>query len=194
VTSLVEAFGWIQAARGAAPPLAMVRPTATRQDSNIAVVNAFFVQSSLTMEGFSKGGVVPFWQSPLISVQSLLQFGPDEMGDVLDRDPRAFLIKSNIGACSFVMHGIQKYMIGMVDSWSSEEPSSRQPLQPIMSWSSFPTILVKYSIEILASGHRLLNLQEIIDLPSERASLLSLSLVSVPHRKRRTISRCGSCP
>ena len=60
----------------------------------------------------------------------------------------------------------------------------------------FPTILVKSSIEILASGHRLLNLQEITDLPSEKASLLSLSLslVSVPHRKRRTISRCGSCP
>ena len=74
------------------------------------------------------------------------------------------------------MHGIQKYIIGMVDSWSPEEPSSRQPLKPIMSWSSFPTILVKSSIEILASGHRLLNLQEIIDLPSERASLLSLSL------------------
>jgi hypothetical protein len=196
VTSLVEAFDWIEAARGAAPPLAMVRPTATRKDSNMAVVNAFFGQSSLTKEGFSKGGVVPFWESPLISMQSLLRFGPDEMRDVLDRDPRAFLIKSKIGACSFFMHGIQKYMIGMVDSWSSEEPSSRQPLQPIMSWSSFPTILVKYSIEILASGHRLLNLQEIIDLPSERASLLSLSLsrVSVPHRKRRTISRCGSCP
>jgi len=196
VTSLVEAFGWIQAARGAAPPLAMVRPTATRKDSNMAVVNAFFGQSSLTKAGFSKGGVVPFWESPLISMQSLLRFGPDEMRDVLDRDPRAFLIKSKIGACSFFMHGIQKYMIGMVDSWSSEEPSSRQPLQPIMSWSSFPSIWVKYSIEILDSGHRLLNLQEIIDLPSERASLLSLSLsrVSVPHRKRRTISRCGSCP
>ena len=65
----------------------------------------------------------------------------------------------------------------MVDSWSPEEPSSRQPLKPIMSWSSFPTILVKSSIAILASGHRLLNLQEIIDLPSERASLLSLSRV-----------------
>ena len=193
VTSLVEAFGWIQAARGAAPPLAMVRPTATRQDSNIAVVNAFFVQSSLTMEGFSKGGVLPFWQSPLISVQSLLRFGPDEMGDVLDRDPRAFLIKSDIGSVSFFMHGTQKYMIGMVDSWSPQEPSSRQPLQPIMYWF-FPTILVKSSIEILASGHRLLNLQEIIDLPSERASLLSLSLVSVPHRTVRTISRFGNCP
>ena len=192
VTSLVEAFGWIQAARGAAPPLAMVRPTATRKDSNMAVVNAFFGQSSLTKEGFSKGGVVPFWESPLISMQSLLRFGPDEMRDVLD--PRAFLIKSNIGSCSFFMHGIQKYMIGMVDSWSPEEPSSRQPLKPIMSWSSFPTILVKSSIASLSSGHRLLNLQEIIDLPSERASLLSLSLVSVPHRKRRTISRCGSCP
>ena len=53
------------------------------------------------MEGFSKGGVLPFWQSPLISVQSLLRFGPDEMGDVLDRDPRAFLIKSDIGSVSF---------------------------------------------------------------------------------------------
>ena len=176
MTSLVEALGWIEAARGAAPPLAMVRPTATRQDSNIAVVNAFFVQSSLTMEGFSKGGVLPFWQSPLISVQSLLRFGPDEMGDVLDRDPRAFLIKSDIGSVSFFMHGAQKYMIGMVESWSPQEPSSRQPLQPIMYWFFFPTILVKSSIEILASGHRLLNLQEIIDLPSERASLLSLSL------------------
>ena len=196
MTSLVEAFGWIQAARGAAPPLAMVRPTATRQDANMAVVTAFFAQSSLTMRGFSKGGVVPFWEAALMSLQSLMRVGPDEMREVLARNHRALLIKSDLGSTSFFMNSLQKYIIACVDAWSTEEPWSRQPLKPLVSWSSFPTILVKSSIAILASGHRLLNLQEIIDLPSERASLLSLSLslVSVPHRKRRTISRCGSCP
>ena len=188
-TSLVEAFGWIEAARGAAPPLAMVRPTATRQDANMAVVNAFFGQSSLTKAGFSKGGVVPFWESPLMSMRSLVRVGPDEMREVLARNPRALLIKSDLGSSSFFMNGLQKYIIACVDSWSTEEPWSRQPLKPIMSWSSFPTIVVKSSIAILASGHRLLNLQEIIDLPSERASLLSLSLSCLSHTGRHVPSQ-----
>ena len=52
-------------------------------------------------------------------------------------------------------------------------------LNPLKSWSKFPSILVKSSVEHLDSGHRLSNLQEIRDTPSERDSMLSLSLVSV---------------
>ena len=146
VTSLVEAFGWIQAARGAAPPLAMVRPTATRKDSNMAVVNAFFGQSSLTKEGFSKGGVVPFWESPLISMQPLLRFGPDEMRDVLDRDPRALLIKSDLGSCSFSCTVSRSISLGW---WTPGHPRSHRRdnhsnqlcLGQVFrqSWSSLPS-------------------------------------------------------
>jgi len=146
VTSLVEALGWIEAARGAAPPLAMVRPTATRQDANMAVVNAFFGQSSLTKAGFSKGGVVPFWESPLISMQSLLRFGPDEMRDVLDRDPRALLIKSDLGSCSFSCTVSRSISLGW---WTPGHPRSHRRdnhsnqlcLGQVFrqSWSSLPS-------------------------------------------------------
>ena len=145
MTTLFEALGWIEAERGAPPPLAMVRPTATRQDANTAVVNAFFGQSSLRRAGFGEGGVLPFWESGVMSMQSLLSVGPDQIRDVLDRDPRALLIKSDLGSTSFFMHGMQKYFIGMVDSWSPEEPCSRQPLKPRLgqvfrqSWSSLPS-------------------------------------------------------
>jgi hypothetical protein len=178
VTTLFEALGWIEAERGALPPLAIFRPTATRQQANTAVVKAFFNQSSLHMTGFDRGGVLPFWESGVMSMQSLQSVTSDRIRHALEQDPRALLIKSDPGSTSFFMSGVKKYFIGMVDSWSPEEPCSRQSLKPLMSWSSFPTILVKSSIEILASGHRLLNLQEIRDPPSERASLLSLSLVS----------------
>ena len=52
-------------------------------------------------------------------------------------------------------------------------------LNHLKSWSRFQSILVKSSVENLDSGHRLSNLQEIRDTPSERDSMLSLSLVSV---------------
>ena len=201
VTSLFEALGWMEAERGAPPPLALVRPLATRQDANMAVVTAFFAQSSLSMDGFAKGGVLPFWQSGgIMSVQSLQSVTSDRIRHVLDQDPRALCIKGDPGSTSFYMSGMKKFFVGVVDSWSSEEPCSRQSLKPIKYWSSFQSILVKSSVEILASGHRLLNFQEIRDPPSERASLLSLSLslscLSALYfllRTTVTSSRCGNC-
>ena len=205
MTALFVALGWMEAERGAPPPLAIFRPTATREDANKAVVKAFFAQSSLAMEGFDQGGVMPFWESKgIMSVQSLQSVTSDRIRHALEQDPRALLIKGDPGATSFFMSGVKKYFMGLVDSWSPEEPCSRQSLKPLKSWSSFPSILVKSSTDILASGHRrCLNLQEIRDTPSERASLLSLALslslscrsapTYFPHRKAFTSSRCGSC-
>ena len=133
VTALFQALDWIEAERGAPPPLALVKPTATRQDANFAVVRAFFAQSSLSNAGFHKGGVMPFWESGVMSTQSFKSVGEDEIKDILTRDPRAFLNKSDHGANNFLMHGMQKYMIGIVDAWSPEEPCSKQPLKPLMS-------------------------------------------------------------
>ena len=180
MATLFEALGWIEAERGAPPPLAIVRPTATRQDANLAVVKAFFAQSSLAMEGFDVGGVLPFWVSGgMMSMQSLQSVASDRIKHALESDPRALLIKSDPGTTSFFISGVKKYFVGIVDSWLPEEPCSRQSLKPLKSWSSFPSILVKSSVENLASGHRLSNLQEIRDPPSERDSMLSLSLSCV---------------
>ena len=180
MATLFEALGWIEADRGAPPPLAIVRPTATRQDANLAVVKAFFAQSSLAMEGFDVGGVLPFWVSGgIMSMQSLQSVASDRIRHALENDPRTLLIKSDPGPTGFFISGVKKYFVGIVDSWLPEEPCSRQSLKPLKSWSSFPSILVKSSVENLASGHRLSNLQEIRDPPSERDSMLSLSLVSV---------------
>ena len=205
VTTLFEALGWMEAARPAPPPLAVFMPTATQEDANKAVVKAFFAQSSLAMEGFHQGGVMPFWESnEIMSVKSLLSVTSERIQLVLKQNPRALLIKSDPGSTSLFMSGVKKYFMGLVDSWSPEEPCSRQSLKPLKSWSSFPSILVKSSIDILASGHRVLNLQEIRDPPSERASLLSLSLslslsrvgplpTYFPRRTAVTSSRCGNC-
>ena len=90
-----------------------------------------------------------------MSMQSLQSVTSDRIRHALEQDPRALLIKSDPGSTSFFMSGVKKYFIGMVDSWSPEEPCSRQSLKPLKSWSSFPTTLVKSAIEFLASGHRL---------------------------------------
>ena len=140
--TLFEALGWIEAERGAPPPLAIFRPTAKRQDANLAVVRAFFAQSSLAMEGFDQGGVLPFWESGgIMSMQSLQSVTSDQIRRALEQDPRALLIKSDPGSTSFFMSGVRKYFVGIVDSWSPEEPCSRQSLKPLKSWSSVPSNL-----------------------------------------------------
>ena len=131
MATLFEALGWIEAERGAPPPLAIVRPTATRQDANLAVVKAFFAQSSLAMEGFDAGGVLPFWVSGgMMSMQSLQSVSSDRAKQALENDPRALLIKSDPGTTSFFISGVKKYFVGIVDAWLPEEPCSRKFTQP----------------------------------------------------------------
>ena len=138
MATLFEALGWIEAERGAPPPFAIVRPTATRQDANLAVVKAFFAQSSLAMEGFDVGGVLPFWVSGgIMPMQSLQSVASDRVRHALEHDPRALLIKSDPGTTSCFISGIKKYFVGIVDAWLPEEPCSRQSLKPFKSWSIF---------------------------------------------------------
>jgi hypothetical protein len=53
VATLFETLCWMEAERGDPPPLAVFRPRASREDVNMAMVKAFFAQSSLGIEKVS---------------------------------------------------------------------------------------------------------------------------------------------
>ena len=124
VLSLFEELQWIKADPGAAPPLAIMTPTVTRKEANMAIVKEFVVQSGFGMEGFDQGGVSPFWSGNVMSLQSLQYTSTDNLRRVLEADPRALLVNGDPGSTSFFMSGLKKYFVGAVDKWSPEEPSS----------------------------------------------------------------------
>ena len=125
VLSLFEALGWIEAERCDPPPLAIVMPTDTREGANVTVVKAFFAQSGLGVDGFDQGGVQPFWMSvPIMSTKPLQSLCSDRMRSFMETDPRALLVKGDPGSTSFFMSGVKRYVVGAVDTWAPEEPSS----------------------------------------------------------------------
>ncbi len=148
VTTLFEALGWIEAERGAPPPLAILRPTATRQQANTALVKAFFNQSSLHMTGVDRGGVLPFWESGMMSMQSLQSVTSDRIRHALEQDARAFLIKSEPGSTSCSCTASRSISLG----WSThgrrrshvrDNHSNHLNIGQVIrqSWSSLPSRL-----------------------------------------------------